>query len=67
MLSWCGLRDVAAVDMEGARVAADAGDVAVWLSHLFVGWLSWFVGGRHCSWRSGSLVGDVVAGRTHCC
>ena len=64
MLSWCGLRDVAAVDIEGAWVAVDAGDVAMWLSCLFVGRLLWFVGGRRCSWWWGLLVGNMVAGRT---
>ena len=45
-------------------VAVDAGDVAVWLTRWFVRWLSWFVGGRRCSWWWVLLVGDVVAWRT---
>ena len=47
---WWGMRDVAAGDVEGARVVVDARDVGVWLS-CFVGRrLSWFVGGQACSW-----------------
>ena len=50
---WWGLRDVAAGDVEGARVVVDAGDMGVWLSCFIGRWLllSWFVGGQGCSWR----------------
>ena len=45
---WWGLRDVAAGDVEGARVVVDAGDVGVWLSCFVGGRLSWSVG-QGCS------------------
>ena len=58
---WWGLRDVAAGDVEGARIVVDAGDVGVWLSCFVVRRLLWSVGSQGCSWWWVLPVGNVVA------
>ena len=45
---------------------ADAGDVAVWLSHWFVRQLLWFVSSQGCLWWWGLLANNMVVGHTHC-